>query len=537
MRLWMCVGMEPPPSIARADKLRSGQLRGRIRTGAKTATKDQERDYLDRFERLAQDPSPLVPVWRGDGADPFAKLRSRLERVRARRASPFWLKWYGRGKRLDNAYAQTLTVLQGGKIPSFASFKFRGRDVKFVLRGQGLRDKLMAVQNHEDSDVRLLGYLDFARKNDVLLISLPDEFAAFPGRDGLPAPVLTAILHEVGLETPPGGATGCPHTAEDRVRLRYDLKKLKASVTVCQPCLQRLDGEFEALLDSCILAPGGRLTVDRSVEGSESRVQPPDAKPELVQMTEAASQDALEKSKNYTGITDADLITWTQEALAKRLEERKGGYLLVGDDLWLADYETAAQRYGESDVDRRVLAAAFRLEPPRLRTGEPSLQRLLEPAWPKHGAELLRGAGGDTLDAADLDELARQRPADAVRALERRIRTEARFSEFPKLLGLPEPLRWIHDLFKAHRTGDEALFKLRLADGVRSPELKPVALAVARAFLQSAPIEWQYAPHEKDQALFWEPMARTLAMATPQTYVASLRAFADAMNLPAPVAR
>src|SRR5687767_2819111 len=143
--------MEPPPNVMRAEALRKGQVSTRgMRTGAKTATKDQERDYLERFERLAQDPSPLVPRWEGPGRDPFASMRAQLEKVRRRRGSSFWLKWYGRGRRMRSAYAHTLRILQGGRIPSFASIRLRGRDVKFVLRGNGIRDKLVAVQNCDE---------------------------------------------------------------------------------------------------------------------------------------------------------------------------------------------------------------------------------------------------------------------------------------------------------------------------------------------------------------------------------------------------
>src|SRR5687767_5814466 len=113
------MGLEPPPNIMKA-----GQRPSKIRTGARTATKNQERDMLDKLARLAEDPSPLVPEWLGPGRSPFEKHSRKLAKVQRLQTKPRRLRWAARGKRLWNGYAACLVVKETQKIPSFAAIKF-----------------------------------------------------------------------------------------------------------------------------------------------------------------------------------------------------------------------------------------------------------------------------------------------------------------------------------------------------------------------------------------------------------------------------
>jgi len=530
--------MEPPPDVLKAERLRKGQQgTGRIRTGAKTATKEQERDYLERFERLAEDPSPLVPRWMGSGPDPFEGLRAQLARVSKRRGSAFWLKWYARGRKLRSAYAHTLLVQQSGRIPSFASVRLRNRDVKFILRGNGLRDKLVAVQNHDEPDARLLGYVDLARRRRVVVVSLPDDFFALPPGGPLPPEVLSKMMDEVGLETQSGEAGArCPHAAQ-RVHVEHEFKQLGATVNLCRACSKRLHTTLPASLEAFVLTPKGQLEETRRVRGSELVVHPPSAREEFERLLRGASDAAQAKTANFEGVTDDDLFTWADEATQKALDERREGFLLIGHDLWLGDYASAAERFGESELERRALRSAFALATPHVRASDATLNRLLEAAWSTHAIDLLKDLAGGRLDATDLAPLAAQRPSEALATLERLVQAEDRFIEYPRFDDLPAPLRLAHDLFKGHKTGDSTRFQRRLAEGVRDPVTKSLALALARAFGHGAGVEWQYAQHEKDQALFFQPAAEELAKATPETYPVALTRLAATLSLEPPTVR
>lgn len=526
--------MEPPPNVLRASKLRTGQIRGRVRTGAKTATKDQERDYLDRFERLAQDFSPLVPEWKGEGSDPFAPLAKRLARRQKKKDSPAWLKWYARGKRLEHAYANTLLIRLGGKIPSFASMKFRGRDVKFILRGRGQRDKLIAIQNFEDPDVRLLGYIDVARSRKMVLVSLDEDLLAYPAGQGIPPEVFASLLAQTDLELAEGATPArCRHADAAHPHIRYVYPQLAAEITVCRACLLKLQGTFTPHIEAYVLAPGGKLEADRHIGGASYQLQPPEARQEFEGMLKAAADEAKERAVKFENSRDVDLLDWALESLQLRIHDRPQGFVNVGEELWLARFDEAAKRFGGDELEQQALGIAWGLRPPRVRAGDAQVGKLLDASWEVDAAPILRQLAPD-LDPKIVEELAAQRPSDALAALARALAAEKRFAEYPRFADMDPRVRFVHDLFRAHRTGDKDLYQKRVQSGLKDPQRKPVLLALARAFGQNAAIEWQYAPHEKDQALFYEPPARALAQSTPQTYEENLRRLAEAIGAPVP---
>lgn len=519
----------------RAERLRKGQVSTRgMRTGAKTATKDQEREYLERFERLAQDPSVLVPRWEGRGRDPFSTTRAQLENVRARQGSTFWLRWYGRGRRLRSAYAQTLLILKGGRIPSFASIRLRGRDVKYILRGNGLRDKLVAIHNADEPDARLLAFIDVARRKHLVIVSLPDDFFAVPEGGPLPSGAFERILAEADIEASVEGShASCPH-ADRRATVEHELAALGVRIRLCGQCGKDFPQGLTTALEGFVLPPGGRFKDERHVRGSRFTVHPDSARATLDRLVEDASRAAREKSRRYDDVRDEDLLEWAEEALQANLDKRPEGFLIVGNDLWLGEFDRAAEQHGQSDVEREGLRLAFQLRPPRVRASEATLNRLLEGVWETDAEALLAKMSGGRLDPAGMKPLAAQRPSEALAALGRLVMAEERFAAFPRFRELAAPLRLAHDLFKAHFVGDSSGFQRRLAEGVRDEATKSLALALGRAFGQGASIEWHYAPHEKDKALFFEPAAREFAKATPETYSEALGRVAESLGVAPP---
>lgn len=524
------VGFQPPPNV-----MDPGKIRGKIRTGAKTASKEQEREFLDRLAQLAADLSPLIPEWDGPGPSPFHRLERRLTRIQRRKDSLRWLKWLSRGKKLHHAYAASLLVLHGGKIPSFASMKFQGRDAKYALRGKASAQKLLAIQNFGDPDLRLVGYTEFVQHKRLILVSTAVAFYAIPAGGHLRPGTLSGLLEPARVVLAHRDAgDACEHAEAQRLRLRYDLPDLSTRLDLCTDCVRRLGGTLSTHLERAILSPAGRLKIDRSVTGTPWRVHPETAAPEMEQLVTQASQAANKKAKDYEQVTDLDLATWTQEALQDALNERATGFILAGEDVWLGEFAQAAATFASDDVERRALQCAFTLNTPRLRVADPSVNKLLEPLWNPHGPDILRAAAQIEIDPALLKELAERRPTEAFVGLARLLKTEERFKAYPRFDDLAPLLRLAHDLFKAFRSGDSTLFNQRLNEGVQTPSTKPLTLALARAFRSATTIEWKYSPHEKDEALFFDPYAKALASATPETYEEVLGHLATALNLPIP---
>lgn len=525
------MAFEPPPNVMKA-----GQLPARIKTGAKTATKTQERAMLDKLAFLADHPEALVPEWLGDGRNPFTKLSRKLSKRQRLRGKERRLRWSARGKHLWNGYAASLLVLEGQKIPSFAALKFQGRDVKFVYRTGTGRNALIGVQHFDDPQARLLGYIEFARKRGLYLLSGDERFVAL--RPGTPAPPEFLLelfaLKNVAVETAEGGVH-CPHARDPTWRYRYRVPDLGWTAELCLACVKGIGGAFHEFLEARILGPHSKIRVTHTFQGDAYTLRPESSRTLYAVLFDSATRRAQgEARENYLSYSDLELAQWTRDALLKVLEATPDGYLLVGDELWLANFPQAAQAYGSTDLERRALAAAFGREAPRVRVSDKSLHKILEPYWRNHARAILTEVAGGLLHEQELAQVERLPPSDALNTLARILGSRERFKEFLQFDNLHPVLDFVVKCLQVQRSGEHRVLKEKLHTGARDPTTRGVALALARAWGEASNLEWQYAAHEKDHASFLEPYVREVVGAGPPQFTEAIGKLAQSLGLPAP---
>lgn len=523
------MGIEPPPNI-----LKAGQRPAKVRTGAKTATKTQERDYLERFAQLADDPMVLVPEWLGEESkNPFKRLFWKLEKVQNRRGQGRRLRWAARGKHIWNGFAATLLVLEGGKIPSFASFKFRGRDVKFVYRTGTHRNALIGVQHFDEPEVRLMGYAEYAKKKRVFLLSGEQRFAAAPRGAKAPTDVLSELLASKNLVVDEGFA--CPHAEGETWRYHYRVPDLGWEAELCIDCVTKAGGSFADLLDTRILGPEPRIRVEPSLKGMPFTVRPSDSRPKAEELASQAFQRAQRHAKeNYVAYSDVELSQWTRDEWLKLLDERAEGYLLVGDELWLGDFEKAAETYADTEMERRALTLSFQRRPPRMRVGDKSLHKILDPTWKEHGKTILAELANGMLSDQELAEMERLNPSEALTMLARVLAARERFKDFLQFESLDPRLEFVMTCLQIQRAGEQRILSEKLHAGARDDALRTLTLALARGLGEATNLEWQYAPHEKDAASFLEPYVREVLNANPTRFAEAMSRLATVIGAPAP---
>lgn len=525
------MGIEAPPNIMKA-----GERPARVRTGAKTATKNQERDYLEKFRFLAQHPEVLVPEWVGGGSDPFARLRRKLQKVQKIRDSERRLRWASRGKKLWHAYAATLLVEKGGKIPSFASLKFQGRDVKFVYRTGAKRESLIGVQHYDDPEVRLLGYIPYARKKRIYLVSSADTFLAFRAPHPAPVAPLLEALEEAGLKMRESeGSVVCDHDANP-YGLAFEVRDLAWKVRLCAACAKKLPRTLAAALDSRVLGPKAKVGVQRTPLGAPFQPRSAGSAEEIARLMEAAFRRAeAEAEEKYSSYSEGELLQWASDQLVRSLEAREGGFLLVDDQLWLGGYAKAAHELGATPLERRALEAAFAERAPRQRVGDAGLHRLLEPAWPEARRKILERLSDGLLRESELAELERLPPTEAISSLARLLAARERFKEILQFQSLDPRLEFVVDCVQMHRSGERNVLSTRLLNGAKADSTRVLSLSVARALGEGPLLEWQFAAHEKDSAAFLDPFVHEVISATPPQFAAKLARLAEALGAPPPV--
>ncbi len=148
------------------------------------ATKKHEKEILSIASKLRKNPFIILPECRCKKC-PFEKVKREIEKLKDEEH----LKKASKGKGLIAALAATILMGEEHKIPYIAYKKIGSDDIFYAKRGKAKDEYLMAVQNWDKPGLRLLAYLDIARRKKVGLFSVenrlicsdsvPEEFINF----------------------------------------------------------------------------------------------------------------------------------------------------------------------------------------------------------------------------------------------------------------------------------------------------------------------------------------------------------------------
>ncbi|MCD6512893.1 MAG: hypothetical protein J7K61_04755 [Thermoplasmata archaeon] len=134
------------------------------------ATKKHEKEILSIASKLRENPFIILPECRCKKC-PFEKIKKEIERLKDEN----YLKKAAKGKGLISALAATIMMDEEHKIPYIAFRKMGNEDVFYAKRGKAKDEYLIAVQNWDKPNLRLLAYLNIARKKKIGLFSVEDK--------------------------------------------------------------------------------------------------------------------------------------------------------------------------------------------------------------------------------------------------------------------------------------------------------------------------------------------------------------------------
>ena len=149
------------------------------------ATKQIEKKLVQVAQKFQKNPSLVLPECRGSCRTCyFEKLKKDIEKLKDEK---YVEKMAGK-KGFVAAVAATI-MLAKQKIPYVAFMKIGDENVYYAKRGKVKDEMLVGIQNWEKPNLRMLAYMDIARKKKVYLFSMPDtilcaekvpeEFVAF----------------------------------------------------------------------------------------------------------------------------------------------------------------------------------------------------------------------------------------------------------------------------------------------------------------------------------------------------------------------
>jgi len=138
---------------------------------ARIATKQVEAKLLKVAEEFKRNPYKVLPKCQGNCRSCyFEKLRKEIDKLKEEK----FLKKIANKKGFIAALANII-LLAEQKIPYVAYMNIEGKNIYYAKRGKVKDELLVGLQNWDEADLRMLAYIELARKNKLNLFSVEDK--------------------------------------------------------------------------------------------------------------------------------------------------------------------------------------------------------------------------------------------------------------------------------------------------------------------------------------------------------------------------
>lgn len=501
----------------------------RMRTSLRAASKVQERSLQALAEKLAEEPSLVLPECRGHGSH-FKRAQKAIARAwEARNDEKKLEKLTRRGHPFGRAYAATLFVGRAreeqvimlqvptpwGKVP-------------IASRGKAKAAHLVAMQNFDDRKMRLLLVLDLAKRKRLNFYSLAKGGIVCAGKRGPPPPeFLEGEAESLGLMKDPEG-WACPHAihAPERVTVRWTLAH--AAFRRCGACAKEgnmLHTILEHVAAREMLA-GFDVQVDLAPLPTAGAM--PAEKPPATPLDPAA----LERYKKGE-LDDAGLLVAQRAARLAHLRTLPGKRFVNNGTDYGRDVEAFVASLGASPLEALALGAALAEGDKPIVQERGSAVKVLAELWQERGVAALEAVAGsrDIAEALHREhDVAAKGVGLALQQAQQRGKRSATDAALPSYRDLPAPAKLADTVARAHRAHGRAA-ALAALEQSQDARLKGLVHALELALGAGQGKEWKYSPIELGLAEQLRPHAATLLAASPEKYHDALRSLARAAGV------
>lgn len=467
---------------------------------------------LERARDLADDPTPALPQCEGGCVlfSPMASARKGILKAHAARDDEKALeRLASKGNELARAYAATLLVGKGEKIPFVAELRMGGISAPYVLRGKAKPFYTAGLQNHEDRQLRLLSYTPWIKKRGLHVWSTDAGIVCTGKRPTPPRAFLDAEAEELGLHAE-GDRFVCPHggSGPDRDAIVLGFRGSPATLERCRACLD--ETPFLLAVARHVAAPG--LTRIFDLRPSPAPLQG-DAPPVDARVPEEALA-AYRRGQ----VSDTALLDAAREARAAALRALPRRLLVAGDRVF-PDEDALLAALGASPAETRALRAGLAGREKPLVVDKASPARVMVELWGERGLEMLAAAGDEaTAKRLHKERVTVEDVSDLVRRAEREGARDAALAHLPRYDRLPPAAAAADHLARAYRAeGQEGAVRAAL-ERSSSGKAKGVALAFLEVLGAAKGQEWRFAQADREVAAGLAPEIETLLRGEPARY-------------------
>lgn len=515
------------------------QKRMRIKTGARTASKVQEKELISKAKKIRKNPDLIIPKCEHEGRCTFDKIRRQVARVQDLADDEKKLaKLAKTGDQMARAYAATLLLTHSEKAPYLAVFRTPFGEIAYAMRGKVKKEKLIGVQHYDKPKWKLLAVLDIATKKGLHIYSTKKGMICM-GKEAKPPEyfikeMIATLKYDLKKE---GKIFSCEHLSSKEVKEKnasshdYILIKWKSadiSIAACSKCTSKKSNILASITQN-IAVPKPEEDFDLDVVMNlKCKV---DCKNCNIKK-HIDVEEELQKTYLSGGISDFELIQKHQENFEEFLRGGDKKVYVIDENCYGNDITAFINALNPTEEEREGLKVILeRVETPVV-VSKATPNKVLNMFWEEHGKDVIKAVMKDEKTAKKLFDKAdtsKSSPSQVLR--EASILTKERdiISALPQYRGLPPIAKFADDIARTYMTSGKE-DALRAIEHYRGGDtrIKSVAYAFLLALKQGASKKWQYTKTEIDFAQFLKEPALKLLDSKPKDYHDKLQSLLSA---------
>jgi hypothetical protein len=483
----------------------------------------REQDLLARAKALRGSVDGLLPRRTADcPPERFERLREELEEVRSASDDAKRLERLARwGEPLPKAYAGLLRYALEPTNPLVASFPIPGGEVSFAPLARTDREAEVAVQQSDQPDRLLLGYLGWVRRGFYFFATRRVLWCTGPN----PAPPPEFLAERLGelpyrlVEQPGRRRHVCTHLAAGETRPYLEVGWLGAdrSFLVCRRCAKD-DRHLLSSLTEGAAVPDPTSEFPISVALNVRC----DAGAECVHGGLRDLPRALARGYELGRLSDLKLLDLYVDEVRPQIERTRQPTFVAGGVCYQGNLAAFLDALHPTPVERRALEEVLGGVEGYFEVDEPTASRALEKLWAGHAEEIVRTIVRDPEEARRLVDEARGAPgriAEILKRAQRRSDQKELLEALPRYDRLVREAAWVDRVAREHRTGGDTSAERAILQGIpREGKERGLAYGLLAALGRAAPHAWQFSGTEKEFGESLAPKARALLDAPSTAY-------------------
>ncbi len=512
----------------------------RIRTGARTASKVQEKALISKAKKLSKNPELIIPECQGDCSRcVFERTKKQIERIQAFEGDKKKLSKLAKsGDQLARAYAATLLLTHEEKAPYLAVFRTPMGEIAFALRGKVKKEKLIGVQHFDNPKWRLLCYMDLVKKKKIHLYSIKERLVC-TGKEAKPPrnfvdEMLKGLRYNL-IEKE--GIFSCNHLKAEEVKkgssesgtyLRVEWLSGGVSVGICRRCCAEKSNIVSSLSQNMAVPhfkDDFKIKIPTQIKCRSDC--------ETCNVKKSFDLDSEALDKYYLGTSsDQEFVEGHLERYLQHLENLEGKLFILDEECFGNDIEKFIEALEPNREEKAGLEVILSKVNSPIVVTKATSGKVLSLFWKQHGEDALIELIGDEEKAEALfkkSDITDITPSQILKEAYIYVKERDIITSLPEYEKLPAIAKFADNIARIFLTrGKEDA--IRAVERYKGGEtrIKSVAYAFLLAFEHGASKRWQYTKTEIDFANFLKDFVRDLLNSKPEEYHENLQRLLNA---------